>query len=128
MQELMTGVNWISVLVGGVAAFLMGWLWYSPALFGKKWADDQGLGLGSASEMPVAAMATNMIGLLLLSWFVAVTAASNLLFTLILAVLAFTCLGFSGGLFIKQSGYVRMVNAGYWLVSVVVMIIVQAIF
>ena len=34
MGEITSGVNWLAVTVGAVAAFLLGWLWYSPKLFG----------------------------------------------------------------------------------------------
>ncbi len=128
MEELLTGVSWTGIVVGAIAAFVIGWLWYSPMLFGKKWAEGQGLELGSASEMPMAAMVTQAVGLLLMSWFVGVTAVSNALLTVILATIAFTVLGYSGGMFGKQNTYVRNVNAGYWLVSLIVMIICQGIF
>jgi Protein of unknown function (DUF1761) len=29
--------NWIAVAVAGVSAFVLGGVWYSPALFGKAW-------------------------------------------------------------------------------------------
>ena len=128
MSELTNGVNWLAVIAGAVAAFVMGWLWYSPKLFGTKWAEGLGVELGSASEMPVGAMVTNIIGLLLMSWFVGVTAANNALLTVILATVAFTLLGYSGGMFGKQTTYVRNVNAGYWIAALVVMIVCQAIF
>ncbi|MCC0028894.1 MAG: DUF1761 domain-containing protein [Brucellaceae bacterium] len=127
MSELTNGVNWLAVIAGAVAAFVMGWLWYSPKLFGTKWAEGLGVELGSASEMPVGAMVTNIIGLLLMSWFVGVTAANNALLTVILATVAFTLLGYSGGMFGKQTAYVRNVNAGYWLAALVVMIVCQAL-
>ena len=127
MSELTNGVNWLAVIAGAVAAFVMGWLWYSPKLFGTKWAEGLGVELGSASEMPVGAMVTNIIGLLLMSWFVGVTAANNALLTVILATVAFTLLGYSGGMFGKQTAYVRNVNAGYWIAALVVMILCQAL-
>ena len=127
MSELTNGVNWLAVITGAVAAFVMGWLWYSPKVFGTKWAEGLGVELGSASEMPVGAMVTNIIGLLLMSWFVGVTAANNALLTVILATVAFTLLGYSGGMFGKQTTYVRNVNAGYWIAALVVMIVCQAI-
>lgn len=127
MAELMNGVNWIAVIAGAIAAFFAGWLWYSPILFGKKWAEGNGLELGSASDMPVAAMVTQVVGLLLVSWFVGVTAASDALATVILAVIAFTVLAYSGGLFRKNDTYVRNVDAGYWILAVIVMIIAQGI-
>ena len=127
MSELTNGVNWIAVIVGAVAAFVMGWLWYSPKVFGTKWAEGLGVELGNASEMPVGAMVTQAVGLLLMSWFVGVTAASNALLTVILATVAFTLLGYSGGMFGRQNAYVRNVNAGYWIAALVVMIVCQAI-
>jgi hypothetical protein len=128
MGEIFTGVSWLGVIVGAVAAFILGWLWYSPMLFGKRWAEDQGLNLGTAQEMPMGAMGAQMLGLLLMSWFVGVTAVSSALWTVILATVAFAVLAYSGGMFARQSGYVRGVNAGYWLAALVVMIISQGIF
>ena len=58
MAELTTGVSWLAVIVGAVVSFLAGWLWYSPKLFGPKWADGVGVEMGTASEMPVVAMAS----------------------------------------------------------------------
>ena len=30
-------INWFAVLVAGISAFVLGGVWYSPALFGKAW-------------------------------------------------------------------------------------------
>lgn len=128
MAELFTGVNFLAVIIGAVVAFLAGWLWYSPMLFGPKWAEGVGVEMGTASDMPWPAMGAQALGLLLLSWFVGVTAASNLLATVLLATVAFTVLGYSGSLFAKKSAYAARTEAGYWLVAVVLMIVVQAIF
>ena len=128
MSEIIDGVSWIGVLVGAVVSFLVGWLWYSPKVFGTKWAEGAGVALGGATDMPVAALVTNFIGLLLMSWFVGVTAVSSALFTVILATLAFTVLAYSGGLFTKKSAYARNVEAGFWIVALVVMFISQAVF
>ena len=127
-MELTAGVSFAGVIVGTVVAFLVGWLWYSPLLFGKRWAHDQGLDLGTAQDMPFAAMGAQFAGLFLMSWFVGVTAVSNALLTVILATVAFTLLAYSGGLFARQTDYVRNVNAGYWIAALVVMIICQGIF
>ncbi len=32
-----TAVNWLAVGAAGISAFVLGGLWYSPALFGKAW-------------------------------------------------------------------------------------------
>lgn len=127
MQEITSGVSWLAVVAGAVVSFLVGWLWYSPMLFGSKWAKGVGVEMGTASEMPVAAMGFQIVGLLLMSWFVGVTAASNALATVILATLAFTVLAYSGGLFTRKSGSARNIEAGYWLVALAIMILSQGL-
>ena len=128
MGEITQGVSWLAVIAGTVVSFLVGWLWYSSKLFGEKWAEGVGVKLGDASEMPASAMVTQVVGLFLMSWFVGVTAVSNALFTVILATVAFTVMAYAGGAFARQSTYARNVNAGYWIASLVVMIICQGIF
>lgn len=36
-------INWWAVIVAAVSSFLLGGVWYSPALFGKRWARLNGL-------------------------------------------------------------------------------------
>ena len=38
----MPQVNWLAVFVAAIVLFLLGGLWYSPALFAKKWIALQG--------------------------------------------------------------------------------------
>jgi Protein of unknown function (DUF1761) len=35
--------NWIAVFAAGVSAFVLGGVWYSPALFGKAWMKENNL-------------------------------------------------------------------------------------
>ena len=46
-------LNWLAVLVGAVAYWLVGALWYSPVLFGKKWGAITGITAENAGS-PVA--------------------------------------------------------------------------
>lgn len=39
----MTSINWLAILVAGISAFVLGGVWYSPALFGKAWMKDNQL-------------------------------------------------------------------------------------
>ncbi len=128
MAELMNGVSWLAVIAGAIISFVVGWLWYSPKLFGKGWAEGSGVKLGDASEMPVGAMIAQALGLLLMSWFVGVTAVSSALFTVILATLAFAVLAYSGSMFSGKNAYARNVDFGYWVVSLVIMIVCQGVF
>ena len=36
-------MNWLAILVAGIAAWALGALWYSPVLFGKAWQKESGL-------------------------------------------------------------------------------------
>ncbi|WP_299750062.1 DUF1761 domain-containing protein [uncultured Boseongicola sp.] len=127
MGELTTNVSWIAVIVGAIASFLLGWLWYSERLFGEKWAVGVGVELAKV-HANVGALAAQIVGLFLMSWFVSVAAASNLLLTVILATLAFVILAQSGAMFRGQSTYARLVDAGHWIASLVIMIVANAIF
>jgi hypothetical protein len=39
----MEHVNWLAVLAAGISAFIIGGVWYSPALFGKAWMKENNL-------------------------------------------------------------------------------------
>ncbi len=36
-------VNWLAVAVAGISAFVLGGVWYSPALFGKAWMKENNM-------------------------------------------------------------------------------------
>lgn len=38
----MPAVNWLAVIVAALSTFLIGGLWYSPAVFGKAWMKENG--------------------------------------------------------------------------------------
>lgn len=117
------GVSWVAVIVGGVLAFILGWLWYSQFLFGKRWADALGIEMGSASSMPMGAMVTNAIGLLGLAWVAALVASNLWLWGLL--ILAFAILGFSGGMFRQSGSTANWVDAGYLVANGVLLWIVN---
>ena len=39
----MGDLNWLAVLAAGVSAFILGGIWYSPALFGKAWMNENNM-------------------------------------------------------------------------------------
>ena len=43
LQTAFSNINWLSVIVATVSAFIIGALWYSPVLFGKTWQKELGL-------------------------------------------------------------------------------------
>jgi hypothetical protein len=126
MVEIVDGVSWLAVIVGAVAAFILGWLWYGP-LFGKQWAAGNNVELGTAANMPMGAMASQAIGLLLVSWFVAVIAPGVNLVTLILAVIAFGVLNASSAMFIKKPTNVIVIDFVYLIAVAAIMFVAQMI-
>ena len=53
--------NWLSVVVATFAGFLLGWLWYSPFLFGKIWMKLEGLNEESCKKGWFKAMFITLI-------------------------------------------------------------------
>lgn len=52
MGELFSELNIWAALVGGIAYFMIGWLWYGP-LFGKAWMQEQGMEEHPESPEPI---------------------------------------------------------------------------
>ena len=107
--------------------FLLGWLWYSPKLFGKAWATGVGLDLGSASGVPATAMTLQLLATFLLAWVVGVTAAQNALLTILLVIAMVAVLIAANGAFAKKSNQAISIEAGFVVAMSAVMIIVQGI-
>jgi len=124
----MEPMNWLAVIVGTIVAFLVGWLWYSPKLFGKGWAEGSGVELGSAGGMPVVAMVSQLLALLALALVIGKTATTNDLYTAILAIVAAGLFVYSNASFSGKSNYARNVDIFYVLLSGVIMIVCQGIF
>lgn len=128
MAEITVGVNWLAVIVGAVVAFLLGWLWYSPKLFGVRWAEGVGVSLDDASGPSGVAMAAQALGTFLLSWVVGVTAAADALLTIILIVVTLVVLMVAGGKFSQKSGYAIATETGFVVAMAIVMIVFQGVF
>jgi hypothetical protein len=127
-MENFAEVSWLAVIVGVVVSFLVGWLWYSPKLFGAKWAEGSGVSLDSADKMPAFAMLAQVAALILLATVIGLTAAVNALITAILAILAAATFVLSNGSWSQKSCYARLVDFFYVVLAGVIMIVCQGIF
>ncbi|MBO6718733.1 MAG: DUF1761 domain-containing protein [Rhizobiaceae bacterium] len=126
MEELTTNVSWTAVIVGFVAAYAVGFLWYG-VIFQKAWALGNGLP-EKPEKFPVMAMVLQLAGTFLYSWVFGITAAREMLATVILIVLTITCLIAAGALYRLRPPGVAMIDAGYILAMGIVLFICQAIF
>lgn len=127
MSDVAANVNWIAVAVGTVVSFLLGWLWYSPALFGKKWAAGVGVDLGSASTIPAMALVTQLAATFSLAWLIGLAVGRHGFIVDILIVAMPVLFIVSNGLFAKKSGYAIAVEAGFIVAMGLVMNVVQAL-
>jgi Na+/H+ antiporter NhaA len=53
--DVLGDVNWLAILVGAIAWFIIGALWYGP-LFGKAWMASTGIDPRASGERPSAAI------------------------------------------------------------------------
>ena len=53
LPSLLTGINWLAIIVAGIAAWVVGAVWYSPPVFGKRWMTL--LGIKAEGGMPEGA-------------------------------------------------------------------------
>ena len=122
MNEIVLNINWLAVIVGAVIAYLLGWLWYSPKVFGIKWMEGVGISYDDSSTVPIAPMVVQAIATFLLAWVVGVTATHNALTTTILIVVTYLFLLTAAGLFVQKSCFAIGVEVTYVIVMVVIMI------
>jgi len=91
-------INYLAVLVSGVVIFMLGGLWYSPVLFGKKWVALQGKSMEemSGGANPVMYVQVFLCGLIT-AWVLAIVLGFLPLWDMMRALkLAIVCwLGFS---------------------------------
>ena len=129
MNELTDAVNWQAVIVSFVLSFMLGWLWFSPKLFGKKWADGvPGVSMeDDCGKPPALAMITQALGVFGLAWVIGVTASYNALATAILISVTLVLLIISNGKFANKSNTAVIIEAAYIIVMVIIMVVCQAL-
>jgi hypothetical protein len=127
MGELTEGVNWLAVCVGTVISFILGWAWFSPLLFVKKWVEGINVKPNPNAKMPIAAMIMQLIATFLLAWLVGIGAAHNALAMTILIVIAIIALFVANGLFGSKSNHAIAIEGGFVAAMAIVMTVVQAI-
>ena len=58
MEQIISMIEWVPVLVSFVLAYVLGWLWYSPVMFYEKWRTGKGAEVVQYPMwMPMAAQA-----------------------------------------------------------------------
>ena len=54
MKIDLSTLNWLAIIIAAASAFLLGYFWYSPILFGKRWMKESGVTQESARSSNMA--------------------------------------------------------------------------
>ena len=127
MDILLTNINWLAVIIGAVASFALGWLWYSPKMFGTKWATGSGMTLEPGTKMPMLAMVAQAGSTFVLAWAVGVAKALELVPLALLFTVAIMGLIKANALFAKKNFYAVAVETGFIAAMVAVMLLAHAV-
>ncbi|HZX20709.1 MAG TPA: DUF1761 domain-containing protein [archaeon] len=130
-------VNIVSVIAAGVAAMVIGFIWYGP-LFGKKWLSLMGMKestMDNKKKMPMMALA-GLVAAIITAWILAAFMQAAYVVTLdgALMVAFFVWLGFQATITIGsvlwegKSVSLFVLNAAHQLVSLLVMATVLLVF
>jgi len=128
-------VNWIAIVVGALAGFVVGGLWYGP-IMGKKWMGavgftEEDIKGGNMGAIYGGALAFSLLA----SWTLAHTFASyaqDLSFSVKVMTSFGVALGFivpaigTNYLFSQKSKALFFIDAGYWLLFYIAMGAVHA--
>ena len=127
----MSPINWLAVLVAGISAFVLGGVWYSPALFGNAWMKANNLNIEEIKK-------GNMLKIYGIAFILSLVMAGNLAMFLadnalqktditwgatagFLAGIWVFCAVAIHGLFEHRSARLILINGGYSLVGLILM-------
>jgi Protein of unknown function (DUF1761) len=124
----MSTINWWAVLVAGISSFVLGGVWYSPALFGNAWMKDNNLTMEEIKK-------GNMGKIYGITFILSLVMSANLAMFLndaktdvawgttagFLAGLWVFCAVAMHGLFEHRTGRLIFINGGYSIVGLMLM-------
>jgi hypothetical protein len=123
------GVNWLAVIVGAVVGIIVGFVWYAPQVFGRRWARASGIELPQPGQVKpityVGAVVTAAVTAYVLAVIIRGLGAASLADGAIVGLVVW--LGFvatwlaSGVFFERRSTEWWAINAGQAIVSLVIM-------
>jgi hypothetical protein len=123
------GVNWLAVIVAAVAGIIVGFAWYAPPVFGRRWARASGIELPQPGQVQPMTYIGGVVTALVTAYVLAVISrglgAATLVDGAIVGVVVW--LGFvatwlaSSVFFERRSTEWWAINAGQAVVSLAIM-------
>ena len=124
----MSTINWWAVLVAGISSFVLGGVWYSPALFGNAWMKDNNLSMeqikkGNFGKIYGIAFILSLVMSANLAMFLndAKTDVARGATAGFLAGIWVLCAVATHGLFEHKPGRLIFINGGYSVVALMLM-------
>jgi Protein of unknown function (DUF1761) len=123
-------VNWIAIVIAVVVNSVLGSLWFSQMVFGKKWAEWEGLstrmGQGGNVGLYIAmSVVATVVSAITLGWFIDRTGTTTLAGGLLIGLyagLGFAATAmFADHLFNGRKGMLFLIVAGYPVVGLTIM-------
>lgn len=126
MEIFTTNIQWFPVIVGAVLAYMLGALWYSERMFGKRWK--AGIGTPAVAHMPMApGMVAQAFGTFLFAWVIGITDALGSLSLALLVGCTIAALIKANGFFAGKTRYAISIEVGFVFVMLAVLLLVHSV-
>lgn len=131
-------INYLAVVVAAAVGFVLGWLWYTP-LFGKAWMAARGITeqqMAEGQKNMMRNMVVVALGILIMAWALGVFVGYTHLMTWMQGLKLGALCWFGFALTIGMIDAVMTtgrkiaafyIDAGYWLVSLLIMGVIIAV-
>ncbi len=123
MEALFANVNWLAVGASTIICFMLGALWYSPKMFGVKWAQGVGIKIDDNAKQSVPALVTQFLGTLMFAWVVALAVTNGSIASAVLISITFFFLLIAANLFAEHTVYASVVEGAFVLTMAVIMVV-----
>lgn len=125
----MTEVSWLAVIVATVLSFMLGGLWYSPRVFGARWAEGCGVDLESedAGKHAAKALSVQFVSTLLLAWVLGAMVGAGEWLMIAVTVSVVAVILISAGLFHRNSHFAAVIEGVFVVVMSAVMVVVHLV-
>ncbi len=124
---MLGGIDWLGVVIGALASFVVGWWYYSARGFYKPWSASAGITMEGGDPMG-ASFGSLVVGLVLYAVWVGAMVAQGLTGLCVLGIVVFIVMGYSNNAFKKLGAVSRAIDAGSWALSGVIMLLAQWVF
>ena len=118
-------IGWVGVIAAAIAQIVLGYIWYMPMVFGKRWeaASGQMLPVGTPPPMTILYMVVSALlaALGMGLWFDSASLTNGVV-SGALVWLYFVAPVTAGGVFFEKKSWMWWaITAGYWLVGLMLM-------